>query len=175
MSHRAAAGAQIVGLFKGWVDGSLPPLNGAHPEELFWFLSKRAHPLINGWLMNKRLAVLTPLSPNQTGVVVIPRERTEHVHDSRSHKDGVTEAGVVELLGQLFALGNPKYAPNPSYANQLIMFDPTYKSVDPAAKGESPCAALQFCGAPFVHLRVETAYWAKPGKVAAFEMTALSK
>ena len=83
--------------------------------------------------------------------------------------------GVVELLGQLFAHGNPKYAPNPSYSNQLIMFDATYKAADPAAKGESPAGALQFYGAPFAHFRLETAYWMKPSKTALLDSTALKK
>lgn len=174
----AGAGAvklEMVELFRGWVSGSRTPLSGAHPEELAWFLSKRAHALIDSWLMNKKLAVLTPLSPAGTGIVVIPRDRVDHVLDGRTNKDSVSPAGVVELLGQLFAHGSPKYAPNPGYSNQLIMFDANYKAQDAAAKGESPCAALQFFGAPVVHLRLETAYWMRPAKTKALEDGALKK
>jgi hypothetical protein len=166
---------EIVALFKGWVSGSHAPLCGTHPEEIAWFLSKRANALIDSWLMNKKLSALTPLSPAGTGVILIPRDRIDHVLDSRTNKDSVSPAGVIELLAQLFAHGTPKYAPNQAYVNQLIMFDANYKALDAAAKGESPCAALQFCGEPIVHLRLETAYWMKPAKTKALEDRALAK
>jgi hypothetical protein len=165
--------AAIVELIQGWVDGSYAPLPST--EEIMWFISKRASALISDWLMNKRLSVLEPISPNNTGCVVISRDRVEHVHTSRTGKDSVSQAGVVELLGHLFAHGNPKYAPNPNYTNQLLMFDANYKAKDPAARGESPVAALQFCGHPIAHLRLETAYWMKPAKTSALEKIALKK
>jgi hypothetical protein len=55
------------------------------------------------------------------------------------------------------------------------MFDENYKARDPAASGESPCAALSFVGAPMVHLRLETAYWMKPAKRTALASNALVK
>lgn len=175
LAGSSAVKLEIVELFRGWVSGSHVPPDGPATEEIAWFLSKRASALIDVWLANKRLSVLSPLSPTKTGVVVIPRHRIDHVLDSRTNKDSVSPAGVVELLAQLFAHGSPKYAPNPGYTNQLIMFDPTYKAQDAAARGESPCAALQFYGAPIVHLRLETAYWMKPAKTKALESGALSK
>lgn len=165
----------MVECLQDWVNGSQTPLIGPDPEEITWFISKRAHALIDEWLMNKKLAVLAPLSPTGTGCVVISRDRVEHVRDSRTTKDSVTLLGVVELLGRLFAHGSPKYAPNPGYPNQLLMFDTTYKAVDQAAHGESPVAALQFCLAPVAHFRLETAYWMKPAKAKALDTGALKK
>ncbi|MGC4395629.1 hypothetical protein [Hydrogenophaga crocea] len=165
--------SSLLGLLQGWVDGSYPSLG--HQEEVSWFLSKRAHALISEWLMNKKLAALELVSPAGTGCVVISRSRVEHVRDSRTSKDSVADAGVVELLGQLFVYGHPKYAPNPGYPNQLLMFDATYKAGDPAAKGESPVAALRFEGAPMAHFRLETAYWMKPAKAQLLVNRALAK
>ena len=160
-------------MLKDWVNGTQPMM--ASSEEFFWFFSKRAHSNISEWLMNKRLAALEAVSPTGTGCVVISRERVEHVRDSRTIKDSVACAGVVELLGQLFAHGHPKFSPNPGYPNQLLMFDATYKAKDPAAKAESPAAALQFKGEPFAHFRLETTYWMKPAKASSLEQAALTK
>lgn len=176
----------MIDLLAGWVTGTYPILANepginpafAHvPEFVPFFISSRANKLIDAWLMSKKLAALTPISPNKTGCIMITRERVEHVNDSRTSKDMVVQAGVIELLGQLFVHGHPKYAPNPSpkYPRQLLMFDPLYKAKDPAAKGESPVAALEFCGDYPVCLRLETAYWAKPAKVGALDKTALKK
>jgi len=165
--------ASLVERIQKWVDGSSPPLGGH--DEVFWFLSKRAHLRINEWLMNKKLAALPELSPTRTGIVVIPRSGVEHVRNSRTMKDGVTQAGVVELLGQLFVYGSPKFAPNPGYPNQLLMFDESYRAIDPAARAESPVAALSFGTTPRPHLRLETAYWMKPAKTQALLKGALSK
>ncbi len=165
----------LVELIQGWVDGSRAPVTVGQPEEVAWFLSKRGTALINEWLMNSRLSALAPVSPTGTGMVVIARDRVEHVNDGRTHKDGVSQAGVVELLSQLFVHGTPKFAPNPGYPTQLAMFDASYKAQDPAARGETPFAAVQFHGAPVAHLRLETAYWMKPGKAKALETRALAK
>jgi hypothetical protein len=165
----------FIELLEGWITGSAIQLNGAHVEELIWFISKKAHELINTWLMNNHLSALTPLSPTNTGLILISRVRVEHVRDSRTNKDSISLAGTAELLEQLFASGNPKYAPNPRHVNQLLMFDETYKAHDPAASGESPCAALSFAGEPMPHLKLETAYWMKPAKLAALSKTALRK
>ena len=165
--------ASLVGHFKSWIHAPHTQLAG--PDEIVWFISKRAHVLINEWLMNKRLSVLTPVSPANTGGIVITKERIEHVLNSRTKKDKVSKDGVLELLGQIFAHGNPKYAPNPGYDNQLLMFDATYKAIDPAARGESPVAAIQFEGYPRAQFRLETAYWMKPAKTKALEKGALIK
>ncbi len=170
---QSAFNASLLDLFQGWVDGSLLA-HGPH-DEVSWFLSKRAHALIDDWLMNKKLAALEVVSPTGTGCIVIARNRVEHVRDSRTTKDSVALAGVVELLGQLFVHGHPKYAPNPGYPNQLLMFDANYKAIDLAAKGESPVAALRFEGAPMAHFRLETAYWMKPAKAQALVSQALTK
>lgn len=164
----------IIELLTCWVSGAYPTL-APNPEEFCWFVSKRANNLIGGWLMSKRMAALEPVSPTSTGCIVVSRERVEHVYDSRTTKDNVAQAGVVELLGQLLVFGHPKYAPNPGYPMQLLMFDPAYKAIDPAAKGESPVAAVEFCGDHPVCLRLATAYWAKPAKIRALELTALKK
>ncbi|MET0208044.1 MAG: hypothetical protein ABW220_03335, partial [Burkholderiaceae bacterium] len=77
-----------------------------------------------------------------------------------------------------FVDGTPKYAPHPDvgrYPNQLLMFDPAHRSRDPSSSGESAVAALQFVGTPVAHLRLETAYWAKPAKIKALEKQALKK
>jgi hypothetical protein len=125
--------------------------------------------------MNKKLAALEVVSPTRTGCIVVARNRVEHVRDSSTTKDSVAHAGVVELLGQLFVHGHPKYAPNPGHPNQLLMFDANYKAMDPAAKGESPVAAVRFEGAPMAHLRLETAYWMKPAKAQSLVSQALTK
>lgn len=109
---------------------------------------------------------------------MISRDRVDHVRNSRSGKDGVGAAGVIDLLTGLFILGIPKYTPHPDsqkYPHQLLMFDPAFKAQDAAASGESPVAALQFVGIPVAHLRLETAYWASPGKTKALDGQALRK
>lgn len=164
----------IIDLLTGWVSGAYPTL-APNPEEFNWFISKRANSLINGWLMSKRMAALATVSPSGAGCIVVSRERVEHVYNSRTTKDNVAQAGVVELLGQLFVFGHPKYAPNPGYSAQLLMFDPAYKATDPAAKGESPVAAVEFCGDHPVRLRLTTAYWAKPAKIRELNLSALKK
>lgn len=174
----------MIDLLAGWVTGTYPILANepgidptfAHvPEFVPWFISVKANKRIDAWLMSKHLAALTPISPTKTGCIVITRERVEHVYNSRTTKDKVAQAGVIELLGRLFVSGNPKYAPHPSpkYSRQLLMFDPAYKASDPAAKGESPVAALELCSDLPVRFRLETAYWAKPAKVGALDKTAL--
>jgi len=163
----------LVELIRTWVHGTPVPLE--NQDEFTWFISKRANFLINAWLINSKFSALEPLSPTGTGHIVILRERVEHVLDSRTNKDSVAPNGVIELLGRLFAHGSPKYAPSITYSGQLLMFDPTYKANDPAAKGEAPVAVLQFEGAPYAHLRLQTAYWAKPAKTKALEERALAK
>lgn len=169
--------AETVDLLKGWVTGTRSPVDVPQPDEITWSISKRATALIDSWLLNKKLATLTACSATNTGIIVIPRERVLHVADSRTNKDSVSANGVVELLGQLFVYGTPKYAPNPGkgYETQLVMFDGTYKASDPAAKGETPCAVLQFEGSPIVHFRLQTAYWTKPYKAANLEGATLKK
>lgn len=163
--HSAQTGfkTSLVEHIRGWVDGIHPPLVGG--EEVFVFLSKKAHERINKWLMNKHLAVLDPVSPTGTGAIVIPRSSVEHVKVGRTTKDSVTTPGVVELLGHLFAHGHPKFATNPGYPNQLVMLDDSYKAVELAARGESPVAALSYQLTPMPYLRLETAYWARPAKI----------
>jgi len=166
---------QLIELFHDWVFQHRLPLTPDHSDEFSWFLSKKSQILINEWLASKRLAALEPRSPTGTGLIVISRERVDHVYDSRTNKDAVSPVGVVELLGQLFANGSPKYAENPTYPNQLLMFDPSYKAVDAAAQGEAPCAALQFDGSSGAHLRLVTAYWMKPKKTNSLNSRALKK
>lgn len=161
-------------LFQGWVLGTRPVLS-CGPDEVAWFISKRATALINAWLNNKQLAML---HGDGVGAIVISRARVEHARDSRTGKDGVSDPGGVELLTRLFVHGTPKYVPHPDrqrYPNQLLMLEPAYKAKDAAASGESPVAALQFVGEPVAHLRLETAYWAKPAKTQALERQALRK
>ena len=170
------AKADLFALFQGWVKGTRPAPGDA-PDEIVWFLSKRATALINTWLNNRKLAALHA-NGAKLGAIVISRERIEHVRESRSTKDSVGAPGVVELLAGLFIHGIPKYAPHPEnrkYPTQLLMFDPAYKAKDSAASGESPVAALQFIGTPVAHLRLETAYWANPGKTKALDAQALRK
>lgn len=90
-----------------------------------------------------------------------PCSSVEHVKVGRTSKDSVTTPGVVELLGQLFAHGHPKFATNPGYPNQLVMLYDSYKAVELAARGESPVAALSYQLNPMPYLRLETAYWAR--------------
>lgn len=163
LSAQAGFKTSLVERLRDWVDGTSPPLTTQ--EEVLVFLSKKAHERINKWLMNKRLAVLEPLSPTRTGVIVVSRSGVAHVRNGRTIKDGVTVPGVVELLGQLFAYGSPKFANNPAYPGQLVMLDETYKAAEPAARGESPVAALSYQPNPMPHLRLETAYWARPAKI----------
>ena len=147
------------------------------PDELVVFFSKRANDLVNQWLLNSRLVTLSQLSPNKTGVIVIPRERIEHVYTSRSSKDRLGNAEILEILVQLFAMGSPKFAPNPNpnRAHQLVMFDAGYTSKNQPVAGESPCAILQFHAHPFSHFRLETAYWMRPAKLRALTASALKK
>lgn len=149
--------------------------NAVVDDQIAWFLSKRANALINAWLMNKRLAMLKPVSPNKTGCIIIKRDAIEHVVDSRTVKDSVTLVGVTELLEQIFVSGNPKFSPNTNYPNQLYIFDATYKAKNGAAAGESPAAAISFQGTPFVHFQLETAYWMRPKKIQQLESNALKK
>ncbi len=168
--------AELLTLFQGWMLGT-PPVPGTATEEVAWFISKRATALINNWLNNRRLSGLHT-NGAKLGAIVISRDRIEHVRESRLSKDSVGAAGSLELLAALFVHGVPKYAPHPDekkYPTQLLMFDPTYKAKDATASGESPVAALQFIGAPVAHLRLETAYWANPGKTKALDEQALRK
>lgn len=167
--------SELVGLFLDWVNNTRDPLSTSYIDEFSWFISKRAQALIDQWLVNNKWAALEPRSPAGTGVVIITRERVNHVLDSRTNKDAVSPPGVVELLGQLFAHGSPKYAPNPRYAGQLVMFDPTYTANNPAAKGEAPCAVLVPSGESGAHLKLMTAYWIKPIRIADLNAKALSK
>nr|WP_297524601.1 hypothetical protein [uncultured Roseateles sp.] len=168
--------ADLLALFRDWMlDARQAP--GSGPDEIVWFISKRATALINTWLNNRKLSGLHTNGAS-LGPVVISRDRIEHVRGSRLSKDSVSAAGVVELLAALFIQGVPKYAPHPDgtkYPAQLLMFDPVYKAKNAAASGESPVAALQFIGAPVAHLRLETAYWANPGKTKALDEQALRK
>ena len=177
----AIASAVVAGLidrFNAWLvdvaGGTEAPFAS---DELVVFFSKRANDLVNKWLQNSRLVVLSPLSPNKTGVIVIPRERIEHVYISRSNKDKLGNAEILEILVQLFAMGSPKFATNPSpgRAHQLVMFDAGYTSKSQSVAGESPCAILQFHAHPFSHFRLETAYWVRPAKLRALTDTALKK
>lgn len=177
----AISSAVVAGLIERF-DAWLVDVAGGTPapvasDELVVFFSKRANDLVNKWLQNSRLVVLSPLSPNQTGVIVIPRERVEHIYASRSGKDKLGHTEILEILVQLFALGSPKFAPNPSpgHVHQLTMFDAGYKSKNQLVAGESPCAILQFHTEPFSHFRLETAYWMRPAKVAALTSSALKK
>jgi hypothetical protein len=162
--------------FQYWVNlpAALDP-NACEDEYIVWFLSKRANGLINSWLMNKRLSILKPVSPNNTGCIIIPRAAVEHVVESRTVKDNVTLDGVTELLEQIFVLGSAKFSPNTTYLNQLYIFDATYKAKNDAAAGESPAAAISFQGAPFAHFRLETAYWMRPKKIQQLDAAALKK
>ena len=173
----AALRPEIVALVQSWVSTS--GIATSPPDEFHWFLSKRAHLQIHIWLMTKQLAALTPCSPTGTGVVVIPRVRVDHIVDSRTNKDSVSPTGVVELLGQLFAHGSPAYAPHDNqkkYPTQLLMFDASYKATDPAAKGESPCAVIEFQGdAGFAHLRLNTAFWISPSRRSGLVATTLKR
>ena len=168
--------ADLLTLFQDWMHGT-HPASVPGPDEVVWFISKRATALINHWLNNRKLSGLHT-NGAMLGAVVIPRDRIEHIRESRLSKDSVSATGVVELLAALFIHGVPKYVPYPDsqkYPTQLLMFDPTYKAKDATASGESPVAALQFIGAPVVHLRLETAYWANPGKTKALDEQALRK
>lgn len=175
-----AVRAQMTQLLTDWVAGATPQL-GPNNDELTWFLSKRATVVIDKWLVAKKFAALEPVSPTGTGCIVISREAVEHCRDHRA-ADGVGHAGVIELLDRLFVTGNPAYAPNISkgmygggYVNQLAMFDDAYKALDPAAMGETPVGILELVGAPFVHLKLVTAYWTKPGSATKLRNDVLKK
>jgi len=175
-----AVKAQITQLLSGWVTGAAPQLGPGH-DEFTWFLSKRANVVIDKWSIGKKFAALEPVSPARTGCVVISRAAVEHCRDHRA-ADGVGHAGVIELLDRLFVTGTPAYAPNTSkgehgggYINQLAMFDDAYKALDPAAMGESPVGILELVGAPFVHLKLVTAYWTKPASVTKLRTDVLKK
>ena len=172
--------AAMTHLLTEWVTGAAPQL-GQGQDELAWFLSKRANVLINFWLTSRKLAALEPKSPAATGCIVVSRAAVEHCRDHRA-LEGVSQPAVTELLSQLFVHGSPNYAPNTSkgehgngYRNQLVMFDATYKSLDPTAMGETPAGILQHEGAPFVHLKLVTAYWTKPGSASKLRAEMLKK
>ncbi|RZS47506.1 hypothetical protein [Sphaerotilus mobilis] len=180
----AAAGtavkAAMAQMLTEWVTGAAPCL-GPDQDELSWFLSKRANALINFWLTSKKLAALEPRSPAGTGCVIVSRAAVEHCRDHRALQ-GVSQPAVTELLTQLFVHGSPNYAPNTSkgehgkgYQNQLVMFDATYKALEPSAMGETPAGILQHTGAPYVHLKLVTAYWTKPGSVSKLRADMLKK
>ena len=179
-SAAPAIPAPIVELLTSWVMGAVPQL-GPACDQFAWFMSKRANVVINKWLASKKLAVLEPVSPNGTGCIVLPRDAVEHCRDHRA-PEGVGETGVIELLGQLFAHGSPAYAPNPSkgktgsgYYSQLAMFDATYTALDPSARGETPVGIIEHVGAPFVHLKLITAYWTRPASAATLRGDTLRK
>lgn len=168
--------AQLVRLFQDWLTGARSRF-AVGVDEVAWFISKKATSLINAWLSNKGMAVLHETASGW-GAVVVTRERVEHVRDERMRKDGVSLAGVEELLTALFINGTPKYATHSDprkYPHQLLMVDPNYKAATAGASGESPVAALQWKGQPQPHLRLETAYWAHPAKTKALDERALRK
>ncbi|KAI1694084.1 hypothetical protein Ddc_22365 [Ditylenchus destructor] len=168
--------AEMAALFNGWIRQTHPVVIGG-PDEVAWFISKKATALINKHFPSKSLAVLHTTEA-ELASIVIERGRVDHVRIERTGKDGVSVAGVEELLAALFIHGTPKYAPHHDtvkYRHQLLMFDPTYKAVDPTVHGESPVAALQWVWSPVPHLRLETAYWANPGKTKALDQRALKK
>jgi len=164
----------------GWISGTLPQL-APDQDQLTWFLSKRASVVIDTWFASKKFAVLEPVSPALTGCIVISRGAVEHCRDHRA-LEGVGQPAVFELLDRLFVTGTPAYAPNTSrgqlgtgYPNQLAMFDATYKALDPTAMGETPVGILQHVGAPFVHLKLVTAYWTKPASATLLRNGVLKK
>ncbi|MBB3291711.1 hypothetical protein FHT39_000350 [Mitsuaria sp. BK045] len=168
--------AEMATLFNGWINGTHPATVGG-PDEVAWFMSKKATALINKWLGSKNLAMLH-LTKAELGPIVIARDRVEHARHERTTEDGVSIAGVEELMAALFIHGTPKYAPHHDtvkYPNQLLMFDPSYKGVDATVSGESPVAALQWVSYPEPHFRLETAYWANPGKTKKLDQRALKK
>lgn len=175
-----AVRAGITKLLVEWVEDTVAQL-GPDQDQLTWFLSRRANVVIGKWLTSKKFAVLEPVSPTQTGCIVISRAAVEHCRDHRA-LEGVGQTGVIELLDRLFVTGSPAYAPNTSkgqsgtgYPNQLAMFDDTYTALDSTAKGETPVAILQHVGAPFVHLKLVTAYWTKPASATALRNSVLKK
>ncbi len=179
LGYAIAAGllkAALRELFQEWLKAVRPSFpNGA--DEVAWLISKRATALINAWLSNRGMAVLHETA-TRAGALLISRGRIEHVRDERKKKDGVDESGVDELLTALLINGTPKYAPHIDalkYPNQLLMLDPAYRASTASASGESPVAALQWCGQPVPHLRLETAYWASPRKTKALDQRALKK
>jgi hypothetical protein len=153
-----------------------------HPDELkwateddsvLWFLSKRAHAVVNRWLLNSRLSVLAELSPLYTGCILITRERIEHIREHRENQT-VGHQAVAELLSQLFVDGAPSFAWNQSsgpraggYDHQLVMFVDTYKSKTKEVSGQAPSAIVSFQGTPVPHLKIETAYWVRSSKAKA--------
>ena len=174
---------EIIQRLTGWVTGAAPQLGDG--DEFLWFLSKRASTAIDKWLADKKLAVLTPVSPARTGCILVSRVAVEHCRDHRA-AEGVSQAAAIELLTQLFAKGSPAYAPNTSkgsdghgYNGQLVMFDATYKSVDPTSLGERAAGILQHevdvsLGAPLVRLKLVTGYWTKPKSAADLERLSLT-
>jgi hypothetical protein len=167
---------ELLRLFRDWILATRPGYEGA-ADEVAWFISKRATALINMWLNNRGMAVLHT-NRLELGAVVIARERVQHILSGRTLKDRLTPSCVEELMAALFVHGSPKYAPHSDarkYPNQLLMFDPSYKSMDAAASGESPVAALQWIGHPEPHLRLLTAYWAPPAKTKALDGRALKR
>ena len=73
-------------------------------DAVLWFLFKRANAVVNRWLQNSRLGVLTPLSPQKTGCILLTRERLDHVREHRDNQHVGVDA-VAELMTQLFCGG----------------------------------------------------------------------
>ena len=165
--------------FSDRVAGSLVFGSVSKEDEVQWFLSKRAHEIINRWLMNNRLSVLVEVSPQKTGYVSVTRERIEHILAHRLNQK-VGSPAVEELLHQLFVEGGASYAQNQSmgsreggYDHQLVMFRASYKSKNPAVSGESPSVILSYRTVPRPHLAIETGYWIRGSKATALQKAPL--
>jgi hypothetical protein len=151
----------------------------ATDDYIMWSLTTKMHHKIVGYLQKSGLT-LSALSPTETGVVLINRQRIDHVIQERQFKDQVGTGAVLELFQQLFVEDGAAVALNQSggagkgaYSNQFVLFRDTYKSKTKEVSGQSPAAVLSLQTTGHAVLTIETAYWIQEHKAKALRKEAL--